>query len=235
MTRLFARWPLPVAVVLALLLQGALAAPCAAHGWNGHISKTKTVTVTTTTTKTCGTIAPVAVQPVAPVYAPAAYAPAPVAPVAAYYYMQQPAPVRARRPDGSCSADGPSQLFLALRPCPDGRAALQPFAPTAFAPAPQPMAYAPAPQPMAFAPAGLRSSGAPTGSLRPGGSSTRRAGCLCPCGLCPGPRGPGGSRCTSTSCAASPDTTGLGPALGLQDPSSKEMVPSIAWNDAALP
>ena len=91
MTRLFARWPLPVAVVLALLLQGALAAPCAAHGWKGHISKTKTVTVTTTTTKTCGTIAPVAVQPVAPVYAPAAYAPAPVAPVAGYYYMLQPA------------------------------------------------------------------------------------------------------------------------------------------------
>ena len=43
MTRLFARWPLPVAVVLALLLQGALAAPCAAHGWKTHVSKTKTV------------------------------------------------------------------------------------------------------------------------------------------------------------------------------------------------
>ena len=66
-------------------------------------------------------------------------------------------------------------------------------------------------------------------------TSSRRAGCLCPRGLCPGPRGPGGSRCTSTSCAASPDTTGLGPALGIHVSSSKEMVPSIAWNVAALP
>ena len=121
MTRLFARWPLPVAVVLALLLQGALAAPCAAHGWNGHISKTKTVTVTTTTTKTCGTIAPVAVQPVAPVYAPAAYVPAPVAPVAAYSHMQQPAPVAPIAPR-HLSCRRPQPLFLALRPCPDGRA-----------------------------------------------------------------------------------------------------------------
>ena len=197
MTRLFARWPLPVAVVLALLLQGALAAPCAAHGWKGHISKTKTVTVTTTTTKTCGTIAPVAVQPVAPVYAPA-----PVAPTAYVPAVYAPA---------------------AYAPAP--------VAPTAFVPA----VYAPA----AYAPAPSRrwpsSLAALYGARGPMPGSTRRAGCLCPCGLCPGTRGPGGSRCTSTSCAASPDTTGLGPALGIHVSSSKEMVPSIAWNVAALP
>ena len=163
-----------------LLLQGALAAPCAAHGWKTHVSKTKTVTVTTvttTTTKTCGTIAPVAVQPVAPTYAPAPVAPTAYVPAA---LCAGPRRADGLRPRGVCA--GP-------RPCADG-----------------------------LPPRGLCAGPRRADGLRPRGlcAGPRRAGCLCPCGLCPGTRGPGGSRCTSTSCAASPDTTGLGPALGLQ-------------------
>ena len=150
MTRRLARWPLPVAVVLALLLQAVLAAPCAAHGWKTHVSKTKTVTVTTattTTTKTSGAIAPVAVQPVAdrwrgsPVapmaYVPAAYAPAPVAPMAYVPAAYAPGP---RRADGLRSPRlmrRPPSLPMAYVPA----ALRRPRVPAACVPA----AYAPAP------------------------------------------------------------------------------------------
>ena len=149
MTRLFARWPLPVAVVLALLLQGALAAPCAAHGWNGHISKTKTVTVTTTTTKTCGTIAPVAVQPVAPVYVPATLVPRsmPRHPRRLPSLRSMPPRPMPRHP----SRRRPSSLrSMPPRPMPRHLSAPMAFVPATYVSA----AYAPAPvAPAAFVPA----------------------------------------------------------------------------------
>ena len=128
-------------------------------------------------------------QPTYPAYAPMA---APVAPVAGYLYMQQPAPVAPVAPMAPVSADGPSQLFLAIRPCPDGRAtapALRPHGLRSGTPTDGLRSGTPT---NGLRSGGLCSSGAPTGSLRPGGSgsSTRRA---ChrrgepdePDGLCP--------------------------------------------------
>ena len=89
-------------------------------------------------------------QPTYPAYAPMA---APVAPVAGYYYMQQPAPVAPVAPMAPVAPTAPANFFLPSGPAPMAAPPLQPFAPTAFAPAPQPMVFAPAPQPMAYAPA----------------------------------------------------------------------------------
>ena len=111
-------------------------------------------------------------QPTYPAYAPMA---APVAPVAGYYYMQQPAPVAPVAPMAPVRADGPSQLFLALRPCPDGRAAAPALRPDGFRSGTPTNGLRSGTPTNGLRSGGLRSSGAPTGSLRPGGSSTRRA------------------------------------------------------------
>ena len=79
------------------------------------------------------------------------------------------APVAPVAPMAPVVPTAPANFFLPSGPAPMAAPPLQPFAPTAFAPAPQPMAFAPAPQPMAFAPVAYAPVGAPTGSLRPGG------------------------------------------------------------------
>ena len=96
-------------------------------------------------------------QPTYPAYAPMA---APVAPVAEYYYMQQPAPVAPVAPMAPVAPTVPANFFLPSGPAPMAAPPLQPFAPTAFAPAPQPMAFAPAPQPMTYAPVAYAPVGA---------------------------------------------------------------------------
>ena len=234
MTRLFAHWPLPVAVVLASCSKALSPHLAAAHGWNGHISKTKTVTVTTTTTKTCGTIAPVAVQPVARSMPPR--------PMPRHLWPRSPRIItcssrrrRARRPDGSCSADGPSQLFLALRPCPDGRAS---------APAPRPDGL------RSGTPANGFRSGTPTNGLRSGGLRSSGAqpvayapvaaqpvapAAFVPAAYAPAPVAPVAPVAPQPVAPQAPTPQASGQRLGLQDPSSKEMVPSMAWTDAALP
>ena len=72
MTRLFARWPLPVAVVLASAPRRSRRTLRRPRLEDTRLEdQDRDRDHRATTTKTCGTIAPVAVQPVAPTYAPA--------------------------------------------------------------------------------------------------------------------------------------------------------------------
>ena len=215
MTRLFARWPLPVAVVLALLLQGALAAPCRRPRleWT-HLQDQDRDRDHHDHQDLW------------------------------YHCTGGGSAGRAGLCPGTRRADGLRPCGLCPRGlCPGTRRAgcLCPcgLCPRGLCPGTH---RAGCLRPCGLCPRGLCPGTCRADGLRPCDlcirglcTSTRLHGCLCPRGLCPGPRGPGGSRCTSTSCAASPDTTGLGPALGIHVSSSKEMVPSIAWNVAALP